>query len=191
MKAIKLFIIFTFTFVTACSQFFPDKEKDYVNSKQIPPLQIPPGMQADKLAAELEAVVVPLTLSKTIEYIDQGENNTYLRINSPFAHVWSLVGKALTERVVEITDKNRSIATYYVQYDPEIQMVSDGGFWDEVVFFFGSDANQELPYQVFLTESELGTDIYVRDQLGNNLSQGDGIKLLNLIFDTIKKDFDE
>ena len=147
-------------------------------------------MQAEKLEAASEEVIVPLTLSKTIEYIDQGENNTYVRINSPYAHVWRLVGKALTERAIEITDKNRSLAVYYVQYDPEIQVVTDGTFWDEFVFFFGGDANQEIPYQLFLTETELGTDVFVRDQLGNKLSQGDGIKLLNLIFETIKEDFD-
>ena len=191
MNPIKLTLIFSFVMLAACSQFFPDKENDYVNSREIPALQIPPGMQAEQQAVASEEVIVPLTLSKTIEYIDQGENNTYVRINSPFAHVWRLVGKALTERVVEITDKNRSIGTYYVQFVPEVQAVSDGSFWDEFVFFFGSDANQELPYQVFLTESEFGTDVFVRDQLGNKLFQGDGILLLNLIFDTIKQDFDE
>jgi outer membrane protein assembly factor BamC len=191
MKPIKLTLIFSVALLAACSQFFPDKEKDYVNSREIPALQTPSGMQAEQETAASEEVIVPLTLSKTIEYVDQGENNTYVRINSPFAHVWRLVGKALTERAVEITDKNRSIGTYYVQFDPEVQTVSDGSFWDEFVFFFGGDANQELPYQVFLTESELGTDIFMRDQLGNKLFQGDGIILLNLIFDTIKQDFDE
>lgn len=190
MKPIRLIIIFSFACLAACSQFFPDKEKDYVNSREIPPLQIPPGMEAEKLAAETEEVIVPLTLSKSIQYIDQGENNTYVRINSPFAHVWRLVGKALTQRVIEITDKNRSMGIYYVQYDPDVQAVRDGSFWDEFVFFFGNDANQEIPYQLFLTESELGTDIFVRDQLGNKLSQGDGIKLLNLIFETIQEDFE-
>lgn len=190
MNLSKLLIIVSFLFVTACSQFFPDKEKDYIYSQEIPPLQIPPDMQAERLALQTKEVVVPATLSRTLEFIDQGENQTYLRINSSFAHVWRVVGKALTERGIEITDKNRSLATYYVQYDPELQAVSDGGFWDEVVFFFGSDANQELPYQVFLAESNLGTEIYVRDQLGNKLSDGDGLKLLNLLFDTIQQDFD-
>lgn len=190
MKPIRLIIIFSFTCLVACSQFFPDKEKDYVNSREIPPLQIPPGMQAEKLAAEAEEVIIPLTLSKSIEYINQGENNTYVRINSHFPYVWHLVGKALTQQAIEITDKNRSIGIYYVQYDPDAQAVSDGSFWDEFVFFFGSDVNQEIPYQMFLTDAELGTDIFVRDQLGNKLSQGDGIKLLNLIFDTIEQDFE-
>lgn len=190
MKPNQLIILASITFVTACSQFFPDKEKDYVYSKEIPALEIPPEMQAENIALDTEKVITPVTLSKTIEFIAQGENQTYLRVNSHFAHVWRVVGKALTERAIEITDKNRSLSIYYVQYDPELQAVSDGGFWDEVVFFFGSDANQEIPYQVFLQETDLGTEIYVRDQLGNKLSDGDGLKLLNLLFDTIHQDFD-
>lgn len=190
MKPSKLIIIFSFALATACSKYFPDKEKDYVYSKEIPELQMPPEMQAEKLAQAEKEVIIPVTLSKTIEFIDQGENQTYLRINSPYAHIWRVVGKALTERAIEITDKNRSLAIYYVQYDPELQAVSDGSFWDEVVFFFAGDANQEIPYQVFLNETELGTEIFVRDQLANKLSEGDGLKLLNLLYDTIKQDFE-
>ena len=190
MKPIKLIFIFSLAFLAACSRFFPDKEKDYVYSKEIPQVGISPEMQAEKLKEEAKEVVVPATLSKTMQFIDQGENKTFLRINSPFAHIWRVVGKALTDRAVEITDKNRSLATYYVQYDPDLQAVSDGSFWDEFVFFFGSDANQELPYQVFLEETEFGTEIFVCDQLGNKISEGDGLKLLNLLYDTIKKDFD-
>lgn len=189
MNPSKLILISAITLSSACSQFFPDKEKDYVYSREIPPLQIPPELEAEHLALQQEALVIPDTLSKTLEFIDQGENQTFLRINSPFAHIWRVVGKALTERAIEITDKNRSLAIYYVQYDPELQAVSDGSFWDEVVFFFGSDANQEIEYNVFLVESDLGTEIYVRDQLGNKLSEGDGIKLLNLLYDTILEDF--
>ncbi|GAW86257.1 outer membrane protein assembly factor BamC [Bathymodiolus platifrons methanotrophic gill symbiont] len=190
MKPIKVIFIFSVAFLTACGKFFPDKEADYIYSKEIPQLKIPPEMQAERLQAESEEVIVPVTLSKTVQFIDQGENKTYVRINSPFAHVWRIVGKALTARAVEITDKNRSLATYYVQYDPELQAVSDGTFGDEFVFFFSGDANQDIPYQVYLTESEFGTDIFVRDQLGNKLSNGDGLKLLNLLFDTIKQDFE-
>lgn len=188
MNLIKFITLCVLIYISACTRLFPDKEKDYALSVEIPALKIPPHMQDEKLQAT--AFIAPMALNKAIEYIDRGENNTYVHINSPYARVWRLVGKALTKRAIEITDKNRSIATYYVQYDPDIKAVSDGTFWDELVFFFGSDANQELPYQVFLMATELGTDVFIRDKLGNRLSQGHGIKLLNLIFTTIKEDFD-
>ena len=188
MKPIKFIFILCLTQVTACSYFFPDKEKDYVYSKEVKPLEVPPYLQAEDSLPELDPVLMPATLSNTVTRVDEG-TAIYLRINSPFAHAWRVVGKALTATSIEITDKNRSFATYYVQYDPDVQIVTDGSFWDEIVFFFGSDPNQEKPYQVFLTQTELGTEIYVRDDFGDNLTHGDGIKLLDLLYETIEKDF--
>ena len=189
MKLSKISVIFSVTLVTACSSFFPDKEKDYVYSKEIAALEMPPNLSEEQVTEPLSVGVIPGALTNTIEFIKDTEGS-YLLINSPSAYVWRVVGKALTERSIEITDKNRSTATYYVQYDPDVQEVKDGSFWDELVFFFGDDPNQEKPYQVFLQQSEQGILIFVRDEQGNNLSEGNGLHLLNSLFDTIKKDFE-
>ncbi|MDF1582722.1 MAG: outer membrane protein assembly factor BamC [Methyloprofundus sp.] len=189
MKLSKIIVIFSVTLVTACSSFFPDKEKDYVYSKEIAALEMPPNLLEEQVSDSLNTVANPDTLTNTIELIKDNEGS-YLLINSPFAYVWRVVGKALTERAIEITDKDRSTAIYYVQYDPDVQDVQDGSFWDEVVFFFGDDPNQEKPYQVFLQQSEQGMRIFVRDEQGHNLSEGNGLHLLNSLFDTIKKDFE-
>jgi len=189
MKLSKISVIFSVTLVTACSSFFPDKEKDYVYSKEIAALEIPPNLSEEQVTEPLSVGVIPGALTNTIEFIKDTEVS-YLLINSPSAYVWRVVGKALTERSIEITDKNRSTATYYVQYDPDVQEVKDGSFWDELVFFFGDDPNQEKPYQVFLQQSEQGILIFVRDEQGTNLSEGNGLRLLNSLFDTIKKDFE-
>lgn len=188
MKLFKLIFILPLTLIIGCSQFFPDKEKDYVYSKEVTPLEIPPDLQAEKSSSKLDLAIVPATLSNTITRIDKG-GAASLHINSSFAHAWRVVGKALTATSIEITDKNRSNALYFVQYDPDLQIVQDGSFWDEVVFFFGSDPNQEKPYQVYLTQTGQGTDIIVRDELGNALNQGNGLKLLDLLYETIQKDF--
>jgi len=189
MKLSKISVIFSVTLVTACSSFFPDKEKDYVYSKEIAALEMPPNLSEEQVTEPLSVGVIPGALTNTIEFIKDTEVS-YLLINSPSAYVWRVVGKALTERSIEITDKNRSTATYYVQYDPDVQEVKDGSFWDELVFFFGDDPNQEKPYQVFLQQSEQGILIFVRDEQGTNLSEGNGLRLLNSLFDTIKKDFE-
>ncbi|MCK5360528.1 MAG: outer membrane protein assembly factor BamC [Gammaproteobacteria bacterium] len=188
MKPIKLIFILSLAQLAACSQFFPDKEKDYIYSKEAKPLDIPPYMQAEGDLPQLDPVLMPATLSNTVTYVDEG-TATYLRVNSPFAHAWRVVGKALTASSIEITDKNRSFATYYVQYDPDFRPVTDGSFWDEVVFFFADDPNQEVPYQVYLTQTERGTNIIVKDTFGDAINHGDGLKLLNLLHDTIEKDF--
>jgi len=189
MKLSKIIVIFSVTLVTACSSFFPDKEKDYVYSKEIAALEMPPNLSEEQVTEPLSVGVTPSALTNTIEFIQDTEGS-YLLINSPFAYVWRVTAKALTERSIEITDKDRSTATYYVQYDPDVQEVKDGSFWDELVFFFGDDPNQEKPYQVFLQQSEQGILIFVRDEQGTNLSEGNGLRLLNSLFDTIKKDFE-
>lgn len=191
MKLSKFIVIFSVTFVTACSSFFPDKEKDYVYSKEIAALEMPPNLSEEQASDPLDPLNADATLSaltNTIEFIKDNEGS-YLLVNSPFAYVWRVTAKALTERSIEITDKVRSTATYYVQYDPDVQEVKDGSYWDELVFLFGDDPNQEKPYQVFLQQSEQGIRIFVRDEQGNNLSGGNGLHLLTLLFDAIKKDF--
>jgi len=191
MKLFKVLIILLLALLNACSYFFPDKEKDYVYSKQIATLEMPPDLNAESNTVDIvKPPSASITLSNTIEFIQQ-ESETYLLINSTFAHVWRVVGKALTERSIEITDKNRSLAIYYVQYDPNAQDVEDGSYWDEVVFFFGSDPHQEKPYQVFLAQSGQNIQIFVRDEQGHYLSQGEGLQLLTTLFETIKKDFEK
>lgn len=186
MKLIKFILILSLTQVSACSYFFPDKEQDYVYSKELAPLEIPPELKEVESGT---SALVPVTLSNTVERIE-GEATPQLRVNSTFAHTWRVVGKALTASFIEITDKNRSAAIYYVQYDPENPTVEDGSFWDELVFLFGADPHQEKPYQVILIPTEEGTTIAIRDDLGMPLNQGHGMKLLDVLYATIKKDFD-
>ncbi len=193
MKPSKLIFMLSLAQLTACSYFFPDKETDYVYSKEIKPLEMPPDLHAEKqqIAADDSVGVVSGTLANTVEYFTD-DLGAYLRINSPFARVWRIVGKAITTQSIEIIDKDRSHATYYVKYDPALQEVADGSFWDELVFFFGSDVHQEKLYLIYLAETEQGasTGVFVQDEKGNSLASGDGEKLLNLLYEAIKKDFE-
>ncbi len=193
MKPSKIIFILSLAQLTACSYFFPDKETDYVYSKAVPPLEMPPDLRAEKqqIAADDGVGASSVTLANTVEYF-KDDLGAYLRINSPFARVWRVVGKAITAQSIEIVDKDRSHATYYVKYDSALQEVADGSFWDEVVFFFGSDVHQEELYMIYLAEAEsgTGTGVFVQDEHGNSVSSGDGEKLLNLLYDAIKKDFE-
>jgi uncharacterized lipoprotein len=188
MKLIYIPVALVFCQLTACSYFFPDKEKDYIYSQEISALEIPPELQADKkLVAKIQRDDSQ-SLAYEVVFVTDPEL-TFIRINSSFAHVWRIAGKALTELPLEITDKNREKALYYVQYDPDLKDADkDGSYWQELVFMFGSDIHQELPYQIFLEPSEKGVRILVRDENANTLSDGLGLQLLRLIFDTINND---
>jgi len=191
MKFINLLLFFSIAFLSACAQYFPDKEKDYVHSKKIATLEMPPHLliepsQTSEQSALEKKAVVPVN---NIEFVVDNEIS-YLRMNSIYAYVWRAVGRALTERTIEITDKNRASAIYYVQFDSDAQEVKDGSFWDEFVFFFGDDPNQEIPYQVYLQKTELGVSVFVRDEQGKNFSEGDGLHLLKLLFETMKNNLE-
>jgi len=184
MKLFNLIIIFVCLQLTACSYFFPDKEKDYVYSKEISALEIPPELQTNKKIPKNLDDELPQSLAYQVELLS--EDGAFLRVNSSFAHVWRIVAKALTELSIEVTDKNREKALYYVQYDPELQASEkDGSYWQEMVFMFGGDVHQELPYQIFLSVNDKGSDIFVRDETGKQLSEGKGLQLLTLLFDTM------
>ena len=192
MMLIRVLTIFMALQLTACSYFFPDKEKDYIYSKEIAALEIPPELSADRQAkSQIKTSDAPKSLTYEVALVTEPEE-AFLRVNSSFAHVWRIVGKALTEVNVEVTDKNREQAIYYVQYDPELQAADkDGSYWQEVVFMFSSDIHQELPYQIFLTATEEGTHIFVRDESAKVLSENKGLQLLRLIFDAINQDISE
>ncbi len=189
---IRVLTIFITLQLTACSYFFPDKEKDYIYSKEISALEIPPELIADQ-KAESQIRVNDTAKSLTYEVVLVTEpEKTFLRVNSSFAHVWRIIGKALTEVNVELTDKNREQAIYYVQYDPELEGADkDGSYWQELVFMFSADIHQELPYQVFLVATEEGTHIFVRDEFAKVLTEDKGLQLLKLIFVTINQDISE
>jgi len=192
MRLIRVLTVFIGLQLTACSYFFPDKEKDYLYSKEISALEIPPELRAEeKPNTQISEKSVPKSFAYEVVLVTEPEQ-TFLRVNSSFAHVWRIVGKALTEVNVEVTDKNRAQAVYYVQYDPELQDADkDGSYWQELVFMFSSDIHQELPYQIFLESSEDNTHIFVRDKSAKVLSEDKGLQLLRLIFDTINKDINE
>jgi len=192
MRLIRILTVFIGLQLTACSYFFPDKEKDYIYSKEISALEIPPELRAQAQPnTQISEQSVPKSFAYEVVLVTEPEQ-TFLRVNSSFAHVWRIVGKALTEVNVEVTDKNREQALYYVQYDPELQDADkDGSYWQELVFMFSSDIHQELPYQVFLEPSEDNTRIFIRDESAKVLSEDKGLQLLRLIFDTINKDIQE
>ena len=230
--------------LSACSyikSLFPDKEKDYQYTTEIPPLILPadlkktqvpgvpksassapsspslsappaavnatvdearsaapainesvvtspaPAEQATHATAPENESVVPDT-AITVERIkfDAGENR--LRINVPFIRAWRIVGKALSRKSIEVTERNQEARLITVLYDPDEQKVEDGSYWDEVVFVFSGIQSNEKKYLLKLEENNQQTDIVVVDEDQQILSDAASFKLLTLLQETIKAD---
>ena len=123
-----------------------------------------------------------------VDLIEFSGGATRIRIEDTIDRNWRTVGKALSRHSIEITARDELDRIYYVQYDPDFQKVEDGSLWDEVLFLFGSDPAQEKEFRVRLVENGSLTEVIVLDKNDKPLSKGPGLKLLRLLFETIKED---
>jgi outer membrane protein assembly factor BamC len=111
-----------------------------------------------------------------------------LRIGAPLARAWRMVGKALSRHSIEVTSRNQEEGLMHVQYDPDEQAPEDGSIRDEVSFFLEGFGINEKEYVIKLAGNKQQTEVMVTDKEQKPLAEGPGLKLLTLLYDTIKAD---
>ncbi len=203
-----LFVAIVVVNTAACSRvksLFPDKEKDYQFTREIPSLKVPADLQdnaikektliPEQLYEPIENTYVSGPDSETkplftpVELVEYDGGATRLRIEEPIVKAWRNVGKALSHQSIEIIGRNDEQFVYVVQYDPDAKKVEDGALWDELVFLFGDNPAQEKEFQIRLSEKNRKmTEVIVQDENNTPVSQGAGLHLLNLLKNTINKD---
>ncbi|WP_228779086.1 outer membrane protein assembly factor BamC [Methylobacter sp. BlB1] len=201
--------------VTACStiqSYFPDKEKDYQFTTEIPPLKLPPDLDKNAAlsvpAADSVEVSAPEQTQTTsveppaeeeaetprvipVELVKFESGATRLRIGAPVSRAWRMVGKALSRKSVEVIERNQEDALYRVQYDPDEQPVEDGSLWDEVVFMFKGVQANEQEYILKLVANNRHSEVAVLDKDRQPITEGPGLKLLTLLQETLTADQSE
>lgn len=198
--------------VTACGyikSYFPDKEKDYQFTTEIPPLKLPPELDknaaisapdadSDEMAPDRAPLVEPLAEEAAetpviipVELVKFDSGETRLRIGAPVSRAWRMVGKALSRNSLEVTERNQQAALFRVQYDPEEQAVEDGSLWDEVVFLFKGVRGYEKEYILKLVANNRQSEVAVLDEDRQPITEGPGLKLLALIQETLATDQSE
>ncbi len=218
-----LIIVAVLVNVSACSyikNLFPDKEKDYQFTTEIPPLVLPTDLAGDSIArppaasatekassaattetgdaasvAETTAATpqtetAPVIERKLIqvELVDAEEGTKRLRIGAPSATAWRMVGKALSRKSIEVTNRNQEEGLFNVQYDPNKQEVEDGSIMDEVKFFLKGFEITEQEYVLKLVGNNQQTDVLVLDKEQKPVTDKMSLSLLTLLHDTIKSD---
>lgn len=215
---IRLFVIVAVLVnVSACTtikNLFPDKEKDYQFTTEIPPLVLPPDLSGNAMAKVpappaateaapsapvAETVDVPAySPSETapaidrkliqVELVDADQGAKRLHINAPSEIAWRMVGKALSRKSIEVTKRNQDERLFTVQYDQSKQEVEDGSFWDEIVFAFkGFDVNEQ-EFILKLLENNRQTDVIILDKDQQPVSDDASLSLLTLLYGTLKAD---
>lgn len=192
-----------FAACSTVSGFFPDKEKDYHYHKELPELELPPDLQAKVDKQQTPGANKFVKQQKksegdtynsapvVVRWVKYDEGSVRIQMESSLKRAWPIVGKALSHNMIEITDRNRSEAVYFVQFDPEVEKYEDGSIADEFGFFFGDNPRQEKEYHLRLAVDRNLTEVMVTDDKDKPLSEGDGIKLLNLVYETIKASQEE
>lgn len=233
-----LIIVAVLVNVSACStikNLFPDKEKDYQFTTEIPQLVLPSDLVGDSITkvpstAATSAVETTETTNAApaasstdklagsefeqpsagpngetqggnsytepaidrkliqVELIEADQGSKRLHINAPTAMVWRMVGKALSRKAIEVTDRNQDEGLFHVQYDPNKQDVEDGSFWDEIAFVIKGFEVTEQEYVLKLVESSRQTDVMIMDKEQKPVTDEAGLSLLTLLHDTIKAD---
>lgn len=209
--------------VSACStikSWFPDKEKDYQFTTEIPPLVLPADLVAESLtktapAAQVEQAPTDAASSETaeaasadaapaaaqaetaaeperkliqVELVDGEQGAKRLHIGAPQARAWRMVGKALSRKAIEVTNRNQEEGLFHVQYDPNKLEVEDGSFMDEVKFFLEGIKTTEQEYVLKLIENNRQTEVIIMDKEQKPAADATGLSLMTLLHDTIKAD---
>jgi len=196
--------------LTACSYIaglFPDKQKQYRYSTELPDLEIPPDLSASKLAAasksgaadsdiaqakppaEAASSPPPKKRKPPVKHTDanatlaeNSDNAALIELNEPYAEAWNDVSRALGRLRVEITDQNRSDGVFYIYYGGEApKKPEDASLWDDVKNLFSADKDIAKEYRVKLEDKEDYTYVKVLDQEGQGVSEGPGLELLKRI----------
>jgi outer membrane protein assembly factor BamC len=207
-------IIIALVNLSACSyvkNLFPDKEKDYQYTTEIPPLNLPPNLRENSFlstttdnaaspdvetssTADSAPIAPPEKTPEAkpelikVELVKSDTGADQLQIGAPLAHAWRIVGKALSRNSIEVTKRDQEEGLYQVQYDPDEQKVEDGSLWDEVVFLFSGFQGNEKEYVLKLVENNQHTNVIVLDEDRQPLPGGAGLRLLTLLHETIKAD---
>lgn len=151
---------------------------------QTTPLQETP-IEVSKYAesvADADAAVAPvLKLRKT------SERTAVLHFNQNEERTWRIVGKALTQQAVEISERNTKAHYFTVQYEPQAKALKDDSIWDDIGFIFGAENNQEQSYRIALTEKDKQTEIRVLDAENKVCSTDACIQLTKLLQTAIEK----
>jgi outer membrane protein assembly factor BamC len=208
-KVRALIIVIVLANLSACSyikSLFPDKEKDYQFTTEIPPLTIPPDLTGGSIAnapaapAAEAANTAPVEPSPEpaptverkliqVELVNADQGTKRLRISAPPSTAWRMVGKALSRQFMEVTSRNQEEGLFHVLYDPNSKEVEDGSVWDEVVFFVKGFETNEQEYVLKLVENNIQqTDVIIMDKEQKPIADEGSLSLLTLLHDTIKAD---
>jgi outer membrane protein assembly factor BamC len=186
---------------------FPDKQKQYKYSSEIPALEIPPDLEA----STIEGIDDRSASGKSSDHSDRSsspaerstesdeqasgsqatlaqnsEDIPLIELEAPYAEAWNDVNKALGRLRLEVSDQNRSDGVYYVYFSGEDKPYEDRGWLSDISAFFSGSGTPAKEYRVKLESRRDLTVVYVLDQEGKPQAEGPGFELLKRLHQTLQ-----
>jgi len=210
-------IVMVASVLSGCStikSWFPDKERDYQFTSEIPELIVPEDLKNKGLAVpsspEPESTPEPspapeqqvaVTTEPETQQVEVKEDKaeqanpavssagaSSLIIDQAKTPAARMVGRALSRKQIEIAERNIEKGYFYVKFDPNAVAAKDESIWDELTFLFGEDPSQEQEYRISVHQvNEQMSEVTVQDSGGKTLSDAVANALLKLITEGINE----
>ena len=196
--------------------WFPDKERDYQFTSEIPELIVPtdlkagaltmvaaspraedihadvsePRAEATRESAPIETESAAAIETPQVAPVSALPVGSSLQIDQPMKQAGRIVARAMSRQKLEIVERNIDKGYFYVRFDPDATTVVDeDSILDEIKFLLGDDPSQELEYRVALHEiNPQLTEVSVQNSEGKPLATRAANQLLKMITDAINQD---
>jgi uncharacterized lipoprotein len=190
--------------LASCS-VFPDKEEQYKQNSELPPLELPADlkkeMESDFIGPAYNQVVqqdLPTETSK--DSLDNTDNDTdniqlpilvdiilepvHIEFFDGYDQTWRTVGKVLAHMGLEVLDRDEDSGQYYVVYEEALEPVEDG-LWSFLAFWRDENQFEEYDFRVKLIADENSTRVMIMDADEQPVVNGPGRKLLLDIYQAL------
>lgn len=132
----------------------PGASTDVVgNTKFVVPRPEPLDIQDEEDSSASLADLKDKSLSPQIS--KDGNGTPILRLGADFPEAWAALGDALNKADIKVNDLNRSIGTYYIEYQAQSSN-KQPGFWARL---WGSDEDKITDYELKVNRARSG--VYV------------------------------
>ncbi len=193
------------------ASLFPDKQKQYQYTSEIPSLEVPPDLSISTVTGARwrnpDGTTSPRTpaagpapsmadsdgedTAGTVTLAQNTEDVPLIELVMPFSDAWNDVGRALGRMKVEVSDRNRADGVYYVYFGGPKEKYQDKGIWDDITSLFSGEGAGAQEYRLKLEEhktaNRVTTDVFLFDSDGQPVRQGPPLDLLKQLHQELQK----
>ncbi len=158
-------LLFVLAVLGGCAWLVPDREQEYLQARQLPPLKLPAEVDTGLTIQPPPALPTqPPPLLPTAP----ADTAPYIELKQPFAAAWVTTLKALNLLRLELTGRDLQRGSLELVYTPaEQELAEDRGWWEDLLYFLpGAQTPREQKYRLLLQPIDRATRLYLLDPGG-------------------------